>query len=405
MAKDEKDDASHRKDDMKTAQPHQSFDRDAPRGPLTVEVIDRLNDLARWRDSWDRLVFESSYYRPTMSATWVISFLEHCLQPGERWVCLIALRGDELMGLLPLIISSARVIGMRQPHLRAPHDLETNSVEILTFPELHQEIAAKFFSTLDQVVPGWFTCRFTRLPDLSPLLSMAGQRQSAFRIMPDLNGWGSYLPVVGKFDEYFRGLSKNFRRNLKKAERKLADVPHVETIFVQGRDAGDHHFTDFIHLESAGWKGRKGTAISNAPRNLDFYRSLTERVADSGHLEWHFLRSGDRPIAGHLAIRTGRRLTIPKIAYDESYARCAPGNMLFVRMLKQLFARDDIDEVDCLTDMTWHANWRMSRRPYYDVRIFPRRALPTLCGVWPLAVKDLVRSMPGVRQLKQLLRR
>jgi len=153
-------------------------------------------------------------------------------------------------------------------------------------------------------------------------------------------------------------------------------------------------------IEASGWKGRKGTALAASLSLVAFYTALVEGLAREGWLEWHFLNADAKTLAGHLAVRFGRSMTLVKIGYDEAYAKCSPGNLLFERTAKWIFERGDIDEINCLTDMPWHRSWRMDQSNYTSLWIYPKQPLALLFGALPTWI--VLRAM---RVLRPLLRR
>jgi hypothetical protein len=246
------------------------------------------------------------------------------------------------------------------------------------------------------------------LPDSPSLALFDGPIENVMAVK-ELNGFGSYITLEGDFDGYFRSLGRNFRRNLTKAQnrirRSFSQEPQSE--FTTGFDPD--RFNAFIELEASGWKGRRGTAIRCEQANLNFYRALTERLAASGWLEWHFLKLQGRPIAGHLAVRLGSKLLLPKIAFDETYAHLSPGNILLLSLLERLFQEGNVQELDLLTDMSWHANWNSRKRPYYDVQVFPKSLFSLLSGYLPLRTRQLLGNNrllgPALRKVRYALRR
>jgi hypothetical protein len=175
----------------------------------------------------------------------------------------------------------------------------------------------------------------------------------------------------------------------------------VEKRFVVG-DEVDESLARFLALEASGWKGARGTALSADPALIVFYTTLTRRLAARGWLEWHSLVVDGQLIAGHLAVRFGRAMVVTKIAYDEGFARCAPGNLLFDALIERTFAEGELVEINCLTDMPWHRNWRMSQSHYIRLWLFPQRPIALAFGYLPRQVNILARRYlrPAILRLR-----
>jgi hypothetical protein len=136
---------------------------------------------------------------------------------------------------------------------------------------------------------------------------------------------------------------------------------------------------------------------------------VTGRLAERGWLEWQFLRAEGKTIAGQLGTRIGRTLVLLKIAYREEYKAYAPGNVLLARTIERAFACRDVDEINCLTDFPWTRNWNMRMRPYYQVHVYPKMAIPMLVGAAPKKARLIAAQIPWLatpyRAARRLLRR
>ena len=198
----------------------------------------------------------------------------------------------------------------------------------------------------------------------------------------------------------------NFRRNLRKAANRAARDHSVAFQFVGGAEAQNPELLKrFLHVENSGWKGATGTAIARSPQRVAFYEALTRRLAQRGWLEWQTMEFDSEPVACHLAVRFGGAVALPKIGYDETYARYGPGNLLFRELLERSFDDPTVDEVNCLTDQPWHDNWGMRKIGYADVMISPRGPVATTASIiemWKPVARAHAHRHP--RLLRQLWR-
>ncbi len=153
-------------------------------------------------------------------------------------------------------------------------------------------------------------------------------------------------------------LSRNFRRNLKKAENKLLGLSGVEYTAVREEPELSAAFKEFLDLEVSGWKGSVGGALlKKGERRVEFFRhaSLTQRSNEYGEI--NLLHAEGRCIAAQVALFVNGEYTINKIAYDEKYAKVAPGQLLMKRTLQRCCEDPAIESVNLVTNMPWHENW------------------------------------------------
>ncbi len=331
-------------------------------------------------------------------------FIENLLLPDESWRCILAFENDILVGILPVVIARNTILGFSRSRIRTPHNKHSFSVDFLAARGREQVILPYLLSSLMTAQPDAYEFCLNRLPDNSPTLSILKNGCANTITVSEFDGYGSYLKIEGSLEDYRKSLSKNFLRNLVKARNKLARLAEVKTIILTGPEASEADIGRFLNVEGSGWKGKAGTAIQLSPTLVSYYTALTTRLGRLGRLEWHFLTAGERTIAGQLGIRMGRTLLILKIGYDEEFAFCAPGNMLFDKIVERAFHEGDTDEINCITDMPWHDNWGMSKRPHYNLWIYPRQPLPWILGAMRLRVKIGLRRLPGVQSMYRRLR-
>ncbi len=371
---------------------------------LRLEIVRTLDSLSPYAEAWDRLAETSPQRIPMSSYAWVASSFEHLLEPGISWVCLLALADTELVGVLPITISPDRVLGLRRSRLESACNLHTRSVTPVVAVGRAAEVLGFLLRGLHQAIPDWHRLDFQLAPDRSPLIAEWEQIEKPLPALKDPNGYTAYLPVSGSHKEYLDTLSSSFARNVRRLNTKIRTLGEPELLFFASDEIQDEHLDWFMKLEVSGWKGERGTAISQSPQLIAFYRSLISRMRARGWAEWHFLRVDGEPFAGHLAARIGRELVLLKIAYDDAHSSYGPGTVLMSGLFERTFAAGDIDEINCLTDMAWNHNWQMKIRPYYDLHIFRRDPLSMMGGYWPSKLRERAGSVGVVRQAVRHLR-
>ena len=373
-------------------------------GRLDVVVVRALDALAEHADQWNRLAYESPQQSPMLSWAWLSAYFEHRLLAGESWACVLAYDGDRLVGVLPLLVSPRRVLGLEHPVLRTPYDPHTISIEPLVAAGRAGEVVPVLVDAAARVLPGWSQLELERIPETSPVRAVLARGAAPFVFIEERRGVGAFLPVPPRFDEYRAGLSRNFRSNLNKARNKLRKLSDVQTTFLAGAEATAAHLPRLMAVEGAGWKGKAGTAIRESPDLIAFYTTLTRRLSQAGWLEWHFLEAEGKVLAGNLAVRLAHSLLVWKLGYDEAYARCSPGSLLFEDLIARACAAGDVDTIDLMTDWGWYDNWQMEKRETFDLYLYARRPSPLLLGYAPRRARAYLRASPSARAARDYLR-
>lgn len=371
---------------------------------INIEIVRCLETLIRHAPAWNSLYWQVPLALPMLSFPWVISHLEHQLQPNEKWFCLLAYEGRNLIGLLPVVVTPGPLSRVRPPIFRAPFNKHTYSGDFLTARGREHDVIPAMLTGMRRIKGAYHSLELTRVPEYSSTSSALSRHLKKFFIVNEFNGYGSHISIDKDFDSYFSGLDTKYRRNLRRLERRINTLGNVRYVFLSGPEAIPEGLERFMPIEASGWKSREGSAISQKHSLEQFYRSLVRRFYEMGLLEWHFLNINGKTIAAHLALKAPKSLIIIKIAYDETCFPYSPGTLLFEKMIERAFNTPGIDEINCLTYYPWNDNWNMKKRSYYNFRIFSQSPIPFLTGIIPLLAKDYVRRIPGVLPAYRFIR-
>jgi hypothetical protein len=172
-------------------------------------------------------------------------------------------------------------------------------------------------------------------------------------------------------------VSSSFAATLRRRFRHLEREGAVSYRRVDGGEDAERAVEEFLALEASGWKGRAASAIASDPRAAAFWRAVARAGAREGWLALRALDLDGRPVAMHLALLHRGVYACPKVAYDERFATCSPGQLLFREVVAECEARR-LAELDLIgADARWKRDWAPA---YRDVDwLFVYR--PGLAGV------------------------
>ncbi len=144
--------------------------------------------------------------------------------------------------------------------------------------------------------------------------------------------------------------AKALRRQRRNLERELGPVVARDVARSGDRDAVAREIEAFLRMESAGWKGRAGTAMASTPSHAAFWREACQALADAGRLEQWQLVAGDVVVARQCHVRDGDTVFHLKTTYDESLARRSPGVQLELEVLHAFHQDPALRWIDPCTD-------------------------------------------------------
>ncbi|KST63712.1 GNAT family N-acetyltransferase [Mastigocoleus testarum] len=358
---------------------------------LQIKVVQSFEELNFHANKWNQLTFEAPQQLPMSSIAWVSSYFEHYLEDDESWACLFAYDGDELVGVMPLVIKLRRLLGFKFALLGTHRSAQTCSIDLLTKQGEENIVIPFLIDAAIEYFPYQVGIIFDRLPENSPTIGVL-EKLSGFTLTEELDSVGAFLRIRDNFAEYRGSLSGNFRSNLNKASKKLHKLPDVKFSFLSENKATAEYLTQLIEVEAKSWKKDAGTAIIDSPTAIAFYQSLTQRLSNAGFLEWHILEAEGKTIAINLAVRLKRLILIWKLAYDPAYSKCSPGSMLLEEAVKLACESEDIDEINLMTDHSWYDNWKMEKRLYYNLRLYSHKPIPFIFGYLTTSTYQIIRS-------------
>jgi len=178
----------------------------------------------------------------------------------------------------------------------------------------------------------------------------------------------AWVDIEQSFDEYWEARGKNLKGNTRKQRSKLQTdgiEAHLDCI---REPAGVAAAIDaYGRLESAGWKGKDGTAVHPDNAQGRFYRQMLENFCALGRGRIYRYRFGDQVVAMDLCIEAGDRIVILKTAYDESYKSISPSTLMRQDEFRELFQEGCLKRIEFYGKvMEWHSRWTdKSRRLFH----------------------------------------
>lgn len=136
------------------------------------------------------------------------------------------------------------------------------------------------------------------------------------------------------------------RKEYTRQIRRMAELGAVTLEVVLEPSDVPIRFEEFLELEAAGWKGRRGSAMAELPKVAAFARRAVAGLASNGRARILSLRVDGRPAAMLVCFIAGGTAFTWKIAYDESLARFSPGAQLMLDAPPLLFADPAIRRID-----------------------------------------------------------
>ncbi|HEY9106419.1 MAG TPA: GNAT family N-acetyltransferase [Roseateles sp.] len=334
--------------------------------------------LGQHRDAWDQLNRELMCGHSMLDSTFVDELIRRF---GDAGVLLARADLDGRPIAMFLLDARPRGLGVWRSFLPAQEQIGP----ALTPPGLD-------LGGLLRILPGYaaeldLLCNDSRFGDLRDTPKASRQAHPHALTMN--------VSMQGSFDDYWaqrpRKLIQNMRRYLRRIQSEaqpnrlaVIDDP-AEIAAAVGRYAA---------LETSGWKGREGTAVTAHNAQGHFYTAVMSRFAAKGEAVIYELWLGNELLASRMVLLRGGMAIMLKTAFHEGFDRFAPGRILLLRTLEDLFRRLPGGVVEFYTNADADLlAWSTSQRWINHVSVYRHRGLS-------LAYNLLRHGMRGVPSRK-----
>jgi len=180
------------------------------------------------------------------------------------------------------------------------------------------------------------------------------------------------VDLEGGVEAYLARRSSNFRRSLRKAERRArAAGITFEAAHAHSPADADAVFERILGVERRSWKGREGVGIDDG-RMSSFYRAMGRRIAAQGRHRCWFARTGDGDVGYVLGGLRGTHYRGLQFSYVDELGELSLGNLMQVWQMRALVA-EGVATYDLGSEAVYKQRWadRVLASPV--IFAFPRR--------------------------------
>ncbi|QDU95380.1 GNAT family N-acetyltransferase [Lignipirellula cremea] len=326
----------------------------------------------KWDDLWTRSACAVPAVRSAIISDWLLQFS----QPGKFKAFAVEDSEGRLLAALPLAARKlggvVEVAGLTSNPWAPCGDLlldettDTDAVLDLLAPCIHQAPGAL----------GWFDGVAIDTPRWVGFQNALRRAGMSFDVREScLVG---VVPVTGNWDAYRKTWSKNFRQVVGRRVRRFREDEN-RTFRIQ------HSFSPAevrpllergFEVEDRCWKGEAGSSIVRSPGMAAYLIRQSEQLAAWGQLTLAFLEEKGRPFAFELGW-TAKGVHHPfKVAYDEEFKSCGPGQLLLHEVIEHFFHDDQVHAIDFTGPLQSYTDrWRPEPYRLGRIVVSPRQLL------------------------------
>ncbi len=332
---------------------------DLPGRPLTVTLVDSVEELRGHLPAWERLVRKAIepnvFYEPWM----LIPGWEHFGRDANLQVALIYApprkhpQGEPVLcGLLPL-----------ERH-RSLGGLPVRNVQAWRYPYCFLRTPLVRCDYVEETITAlldWLRDD----PQGAPVLRLdyiSGEGPLHRKLIELLHRRGHAVWLRERYDRaklvpthdaesYSKAATCRKRRHeIRRLRKRLAESGELESAILEDDGDIDRWIDDFLRLEAKGWKGRTATAFACHAADHEFFRSIVHDAFRRRQLMMLALRFNGQTIALKCNFLAGDGGFAFKIAYDEAYQQFSPGVLLEMDNIAALHNQRPVCWMDSCAD-------------------------------------------------------
>jgi CelD/BcsL family acetyltransferase involved in cellulose biosynthesis len=317
---------------------------------IEINDVNRLEDL---RPAWSALLAQTPGASFFQSLDWLTCYWRHFGTPAgappQRLRVLVAQRGGQALGIVPLTIISERI--------------RVGRIRVLTYP-LHDwgwfygpigpEPAATLRSAARHIAAtrrDWDLLDLRWVDDDRRDCGCSAQALAAAGLAAQRGVWNrtAIVDTAGGWDAYFASKTSKWRNNIRRCEKRVAELGDLT--FVRYRPRGAAFGEDdprwelydaAVDVARRSWQAAAtdGTTITHAAV-ANFFRETYASAVRNGMMDLCLLAAGGEWVAfGYNYYHEGYVSGI-RFGFDQHYAKAGLGSLMYLRTLQDSCERGD----------------------------------------------------------------
>ncbi len=247
---------------------------------------------------------------------------------------------------------------------------------MLISPKLSQHSMEAVIEQLLRQLPWAWRIRF---PKQDPILAQLATEPQSSHLRHAIHSVTTNIDVSADFDSYWSARHKEVRRGIRKTLSTLAEREvDVKLHTLSERSDMTKAIADHGKLETAGWKGRAGTAIDPENDQGRCYREILENFSANGARVYQ-LFFDQSVVASLLSVVQNGVQVILKTAYDENYSKYSPGRLIDYLSIAETFEDPEIKMLENYTNSSSvDRKWSTGTRNILNLEYYKFSSLPKM---------------------------
>ena len=334
-----------------------------------MNVVSTYEEFSELENDWRYVFEESGTDNIFLSWEWCELWWRH-YGKEERPMVLVVEDDKEIIAIAPLVKARGSYLTRWKPIIRfIADDILADYMDFLVLRKNDEVVR----TIIDFIVKqdDWGRIDLQRIPEASPNMTAIKEyldepkRHAIIRIV-------CISPIVkleGAWEDYYKSLSKGFKRGISNFSNKLERVGKVSF------EVCDENFSDFsfeglyeIHKKRQDYK--VGKSIFESRPDRDFYSDLAMVFGRRGWLALSVLKVNNRIISYIYGLKYRGTIYCWIQAIDTEYFRYSPGKLHIKNLLAKSFEHNYKEFDFMIGDEPYKFHWAKDKKKNYEIRIY-----------------------------------
>jgi CelD/BcsL family acetyltransferase involved in cellulose biosynthesis len=301
-----------------------------------ARLITDERELAPYLPAWDALA--AATRRPMAAPGWLLPWWRHAAPTGTLLRTIVLEDDSELVGLAPFFAHPGRLGRCDYRLLGVPI---SQRVAPLASPGREDELVGALAATLSRARPSPSLIAFEGVEAENRWPAMLAKRYPGAFSPRIVRGRVQGCPMVtlrqNDFEAWLKERSSNFRQQLRRARRQLAEAGGRARL--ADSDSLDRDVGSFLRLHHARWEWRGGSGLPERMRELMVDAAAMLGLGD--RLRLWIVELGDQAIGAGLFVAGGGEIVYVNGGFDETHARLRPPLLAIAAAVEDGFERGE----------------------------------------------------------------
>ncbi len=367
---------------------------------MDAKLITDFEEFKTLEEPWDNLLNRAEPNILFLTHCWLSVWWESFAKADWEMLVILVYDNDRLIGAAPLVRKKE---GYSKKNIEFFANSHTFRMDFLVDKEYARNTVLELiWKKLLETVSGW---DLIKLKDLPSETGTAAQLQQilqtyGFSSSKEEKIESPFLPIDGTWEKYFSSRSKNHRKNMRRAVKKIDENGGMNLEVLTEIENVNRLMDEGLAIENSGWKGENESSILSNKEVTRFYKKLAEELNNRKWLNLFFLKLNGNNAAFDFCVRYKDRVYALKTGMDEKYAAFSPGQMLQMTELEYYFGQD-VEEYDFIgPKMDFKMRWTDHLREHWTLYIYGKTFRGRVLKMINMTVLPRLRKSKFLQKLR-----